>query len=113
MSDPTFCSTLRQKRPGVVRKWFTSEALGKRFNLYVTNKAKRTIEKNGGLDQYLLNTKDEKICSVFGKEMKQAVKQKLKDPSARIPYIPTTAKVKLSRTKKELKRTYDLMAKKR
>ena len=49
MSDPTFCSTLRQKRPGVVRKWFTSEALGKRFNLYVTNKAKRTIEKNGGL----------------------------------------------------------------
>ena len=92
-------------KPAVTRKWFKSETLGKRFLLYVTNKARRTIIKYGGLDNYVTKVSHRKLCSDFGSELKEVIKAKQKDPSMMVPYIPTTAKVRVCKYKKEIRRT--------
>ncbi len=98
-------STPRRKKPAVARKWFKSDVLNKKFLLYVSNKAKRTIEKYGGFDDYIMKCSHRKLCSDFGSELKRVIAAKLADPSAPVPYIPTTAKVRVSKVKKELRRT--------
>ncbi len=94
------------KKPGVVSKWFKSETLGRKFKLFVTNKARRCILKAGGLDEYLLNTKDSTLCSKLGSELKQAIKAKNNDPEMRVPYIASTSSGHISPTKRELRRRY-------
>jgi len=47
-----------------------------------------------------------KLDSPFGQELKHVMKMKIKDPDAKIPYIPKTSKTYLAKYKKELKRTY-------
>ena len=40
---------------------FFSEILGKNIKLKVTSKGIKTVEKNGGIDKFLLNSKNSKL----------------------------------------------------
>lgn len=61
-------------KPNVQRKRLWSDALGIRIRLHVTTSVLKTIDLYGGLDNYLLQTADSKIDSVFGSQLKAAVR---------------------------------------
>lgn len=63
-------STRRTWKPNVHRKKLYSELLDESFHINVTTAALRTIDKMGGLDNYILYTKDEKLDSLFGLKLK-------------------------------------------
>lgn len=69
--------TRRSWKPNVRRKKIHSEALGEDLFIKVTRKALRTIEKEGGLDQYLLNDSVARIkeLGMFGWELRWKVMQ--------------------------------------
>ncbi|KAI9227725.1 MAG: 50S ribosomal protein L24 [Piptocephalis tieghemiana] len=69
--------TRRSWLPNVHVKYIRSVILKKRFRLQMTTNAMRTIDKNGGLDLYLLNTRDKKIDSIAGVEIKRMIQAKL------------------------------------
>ncbi len=48
-----------------------SELLQQKFKVEVTTRVLRTINKYGGLDNYLLHFKDEKIDSEWGSSIKK------------------------------------------
>ena len=50
--------TRRTWKPNVQTKRYKSDLLGKIFQLRVTTKAIRCIDKAGGLDEYILHTRD-------------------------------------------------------
>ncbi|TGO83529.1 hypothetical protein BPOR_0631g00040 [Botrytis porri] len=52
---------LRHWRPNVQRKRLYSPSLGRQIKLRVTTKVLRTIDKAGGLDEYLLGEKTQRI----------------------------------------------------
>ncbi|KAJ2556986.1 hypothetical protein EV175_001633 [Coemansia sp. RSA 1933] len=54
-----------------------SAILDKTMRLRVTTRVLRTIDKRGGLDNYLLETRDKKINSQLGLELKQKLKATL------------------------------------
>ncbi|PVU85423.1 hypothetical protein BB559_003550 [Furculomyces boomerangus] len=56
-----------------------SEILDKSMKLKVVTSVLRTIDKKGGLDNYLLNTKDKNIASKTGLELKSVILAKLKE----------------------------------
>ncbi|RKP08256.1 hypothetical protein THASP1DRAFT_7130, partial [Thamnocephalis sphaerospora] len=56
--------------PNVQRKRLYSEILGSMVQLKVTTAALRTIDKKGGLDNYLLKTREEKLNSEAGVRLK-------------------------------------------
>lgn len=58
----------------VQKKRLWSEALGRRVRVTLTTRVLRTIDRMGGLDEYLLATRDAKIDSRFGLELKGAVR---------------------------------------
>jgi large subunit ribosomal protein L28 len=60
--------------PNVHSKRLWSDALNCRVRVKVTAGVLRTIDIKGGLDNYLLESKDKKIDSRFGFELKDAVK---------------------------------------
>jgi large subunit ribosomal protein L28 len=60
--------------PNVHSKRLWSEALNRIVRVKLTCAVLRTIDFYGGLDQYLLQTSDKKIDSVFGLQLKAAVK---------------------------------------
>jgi len=67
-------SHLRTKRvwkPNVHWKSFRSELLGHSFQVPVTAKALRCIDKKGGIDNYILFTKESDIDSEIGMELKK------------------------------------------
>ena len=53
--------TKRRFSPNLQRISFTSEKLGKSIQLKVAASTIRTVEKKGGLDEYLLNTSNTKL----------------------------------------------------
>lgn len=53
--------TRRRFLPNVQRTSMLSDALGRAVTLKVTTSTLRTIEKNGGIDAYLLGTADAKL----------------------------------------------------
>jgi large subunit ribosomal protein L28 len=53
--------TRRRFLPNVQETSLLSDALGRAVRLKVSTRAIRTIEKNGGLDAYLLGTNDAKL----------------------------------------------------
>ena len=55
--------TKRRFFPNLQKTSFFSEILGKKIKLKVTSKGIRTVEKNGGIDKYLLNSKNSKLNS--------------------------------------------------
>ena len=55
--------TERRFFPNLQNTSFFSEILGKKIKLKVTSKGIKTVEKNGGIDKYLLNSKNSKLNS--------------------------------------------------
>ena len=53
--------TKRRFFPNLQNSSFFSEILGKKIKLKVTSKGIKTVEKNGGIDKYLLNSKSSKL----------------------------------------------------
>ncbi|MDX2027649.1 MAG: 50S ribosomal protein L28 [Alphaproteobacteria bacterium] len=66
--------TLRRFNPNLQRCSFPSEALGKMVPLRVTANGIRTIEHNGGLDAWLLGTRNSRLSEAALKIKKQIVK---------------------------------------
>ncbi|KAJ1933360.1 hypothetical protein EC988_009145 [Linderina pennispora] len=54
-----------------------SVILDQKIKVRVTNRVLRTIDKKGGLDNYLLETKDKNIASELGLELKHLLKTTL------------------------------------
>lgn len=69
--------TRRSWKPNVRRKKLWSEALQENLYIKVTHKALRTIQMEGGLDEYLLSDKPGRIkeLGVFGWELRYKVMQ--------------------------------------
>ena len=53
--------TKRRFLPNLQNTSFFSEILGKNIKLKVTSKGIKTVEKNGGIDKFLLNSKNSKL----------------------------------------------------
>ena len=53
--------TKRRFFPNLQNTSFFSEILGKKIKLIVTSKGIKTVEKNGRIDKYLLNSKNSKL----------------------------------------------------
>lgn len=72
----SFSHKVHRKRwlPNVQTKSLYSQILDKTFKLRVTTHTLRCIDKCGGLDEYLLNTKDANIDSMLGLQIKSALK---------------------------------------
>ena len=68
--------TKRRFLPALAETALQSEALGQSFRLKVTNATLRTLDFKGGLDAYLLATKDE-VLSTRARRIKKQVKAKL------------------------------------
>jgi large subunit ribosomal protein L28 len=68
--------TKRRFLPALAETSLQSEALGQSFRLKVTNATLRTLDFKGGLDAYLLATKDE-VLSTRARRIKKQVKAKL------------------------------------
>ena len=61
--------------PNLQTSSFFSEILGKNIRLKVTSKGIKTVEKNGGIDNYLLNLKNSKLTE-NSKKLKKILLQK-------------------------------------
>ncbi|KAI9643056.1 hypothetical protein NHQ30_008792 [Ciborinia camelliae] len=61
VSEKNEIKTRRHWRPNVQRKHLYSPSLGKQIKLRVTTKVLRTIDKAGGLDEYLLGEKTRRL----------------------------------------------------
>ena len=63
--------TKRRFLPNLQKISFMSEKLGKSIQMKVATSTIRTVEKKGGLDEFLLNTSNTKLPSVAKKIKKQ------------------------------------------
>ncbi len=68
--------TKRRFRPNVQKVTFRSEALGRDVMLRVTTRAVRTVQKNGGLDAFLIG-RDEAHLPEPAARLKRAVHRAL------------------------------------
>lgn len=53
--------TKRRFYPNLHSVSFFSEVLGKKVKLKVSTRGIKTVEKNGGIDNYIINTKNSKL----------------------------------------------------
>ena len=68
----------RNKRrflPNLQNISFLSEKLGRRVQLKVATKTIRTVEKKGGLDEFLINTPNSKLADKAKKLKKNIIKK--------------------------------------
>jgi large subunit ribosomal protein L28 len=68
--------TRRRFLPNLQNSSMVSDALGKSVSFRVSTNAIRTVEKSGGIDAYLLSTKDENL-SLNATRVKRAIKAAL------------------------------------
>ena len=68
--------TKRKFLPNLQNTSFYSEVLGKKIKLKVTSKGIKTVEKNGGIDTYLLNLKNSKLNDETKKLKKALIRKK-------------------------------------
>lgn len=61
VSERTETKTRRSWHPNIMRKSLYSKALNRRFKIRVSTRVLRTIDKVGGLDEYLLGEKSARI----------------------------------------------------
>ena len=87
-------------KPNVMRKWFFSDILDMRIRCWVSMKARRCIMKRGSFDNYLMHTKEQQIDSRFGIYLRGLMKSKLKNPEAKVPYIPGQCRLPRTTTNK-------------
>ncbi len=67
--------TKRKFKPNLQNISFSSEVLGQKFQLRVAVSTIRTVEKKGGLDEFLINTPNSKLPSK-AKKLKKAILSK-------------------------------------
>ena len=67
--------TKRRFLPNLQNISFVSEKLGKKVQLKVAASTIRTVEKKGGLDEYLINTSNTKLAST-GLKLKKLILSK-------------------------------------
>ena len=67
--------TKRRFLPNLQNISFLSDKLGKKIQLKVAASTIRTVEKKGGLDEYLINTSNSKLASV-GLKLKKLILSK-------------------------------------
>lgn len=65
--------------PNVQSKNFYSPILGEHLKIRVTTRALRCIDKAGGLDNYLLYTRDKHIASELGLQLKALLRQRYRE----------------------------------
>lgn len=93
---------IETQKPNIFRKRLRSDILGTEFRLWISTKARKCIMKAGSLDNYLLNTKPERIGSKFGLHLRGLIKEKLKNPEGfKLDYIPGTSRCKRTRKTKQ------------
>jgi large subunit ribosomal protein L28 len=73
--------TKRRFLPALADTSLQSDVLGQSFRLKVSNAALRTLDFKGGLDVYLVATKDE-LLSDRARKIKKQVKAKLAEQAA-------------------------------
>jgi len=64
-----------------MRKIFFSDILQKRIEVKVSTKALRTIRKLGGIDNYVLLTREKQLGSLYGEYLRRLMLEKLNNPS--------------------------------
>ena len=69
--------TKRRFLPNLQNITFISERLGKKIQLKVATSTIRTVEKKGGLDEFLINTSNTKL-SVAAVKIKKLILSKIK-----------------------------------
>ncbi len=74
--------TRRRWQPNIQHSSFPSEILGKMVPLRVTANGIRTIEHNGGLDSWLLGTRDSRLSALALKIKKQVLKAQARKKAA-------------------------------
>ena len=67
--------TKRKFLPNLQNTSFFSEILGKKVRLRVTSKGIKTVEKNGGIDNYILGLKNSRLNNET-KKLKKAIVNK-------------------------------------
>ena len=67
--------TKRRFLPNIQNISFLSDKLGKKIQLKVATSTIRTVEKKGGLDEYLINTSNAKLASA-GLKLKKLILSK-------------------------------------
>ena len=67
--------TKRKFKPNLQNISFSSEVLGQKFQLRVAVSTIRTVEKKGGLDEFLINTPSTKL-PLKAKKLKKAILSK-------------------------------------
>ena len=67
--------TKRKFLPNLQNASFYSEILGKKIKLRVTSKGIKTVEKNGGIDNYIFGLKNSKLNNET-KKLKKAITSK-------------------------------------
>ncbi|HEY1632330.1 MAG TPA: 50S ribosomal protein L28 [Rhizomicrobium sp.] len=73
--------TKRVYRPNLQEISFASEALGNSYRLKVSMNALRTVDRNGGIDAYLIKAKDG-VLSTRALRLKRAIVKKTQAKSA-------------------------------
>ncbi len=68
--------TRRRVLPNVQNTSLMSDVLGKTVRLRITPHALRTVDRHGGLDTYLLATKDDKL-SLDAQRLKRRIRKRL------------------------------------
>lgn len=66
--------TRRRFLPNIQKTTLLSDSLGQAISLRLSTQAIRTIEKNGGLDAYLLSTSNDKLTDE-AKRLKRRIKK--------------------------------------
>ncbi len=73
--------TRRVFRPNLIKATLLSDVLGQSVAMRISTSALRTVEHNGGLDNFLVKAKDVNL-SLKARRLKKLVKKKLADLAA-------------------------------
>jgi len=73
--------TRRVFRPNLIKATLLSDVLGQSVAMRISTSALRTVEHNGGLDNFLIKAKDVNL-SLKARRLKKLVKKKLADLAA-------------------------------
>lgn len=74
--------TRRQWKPNVQRKRLWSQILQCWLRFNVTTHALKCIDRKGGIDEYLLETKESKVNSIAGRNAKRMILAELDKSNA-------------------------------
>lgn len=74
--------TRRRFEPNLCNVTLRSDALGQKFGLRITAATLRTVDFKGGLDSFLMNTKNAKLTDKAKKIKRALIKKQAEDEAA-------------------------------